>query len=149
MHIIKINMVKGHFYEKFSMQNLSYKVLWHNFQSLWYKVCGAGNELLGLVRVVTVTSSLNDPYHIHLWWTLLLTFISIVLHPSMQAMKDKNSGQPWYVDAATFRRAIAPYPSLQAAIFPPPPTTATPAQSQDISLYQLLHVSDSIFNDDN
>ena len=59
----------------------------------------------------------------------------------MQAMNAKNSGQPWYVDPTTFRRAIAAYPSLQAAIFPPPPTTATPAQSQDISLYQLLQVS--------
>ena len=60
----------------------------------------------------------------------------------MQAMNAKNSGQPWYIDPTTFRRAIAPYPSLQAAIFPPPPTTATPAQSQDISVYQLLQVSD-------
>ena len=58
-----------------------------------------------------------------------------------QAMNSKNSGQPWYVEPNTFRRAIAAYPSLQAAIFPPPPTSVTPAQSQDISLYQLLQVS--------
>ena len=58
-------------------------------------------------------------------------------------MNAQNSGQPWYVEPATFRRAIAAYPSLQAAIFPPPPTTVTPAHSQDITLYQLLQVSSS------
>ena len=61
-------------------------------------------------------------------------------HAPVQAMNAENSGQPWYVEATTFRRAIAAYPSLQAAIFPPPPTTVTPAQSQDITLYQLLQV---------
>ena len=57
-------------------------------------------------------------------------------------MNSKNSSQPWYIEPNMFRRAIAAYPSLQAAIFPPPPTNVTPAQSQDISLYQLLQVSD-------
>lgn len=37
-------------------------------------------------------------------------------------------------------QAIAAYPSLQAAIFPPSPTSLTPAQSQDITLYELLQV---------
>lgn len=61
-------------------------------------------------------------------------------------MNIKNSSQPWYVEPNLFRRAIAAYPSLQAAIFPPPPTTVTPAQSQDISLYQLLQVSNCILS---
>ncbi len=38
------------------------------------------------------------------------------------------------------RQAVVAYPTLQAAIFPPAPTTLTPSQSQDISVYQLLQV---------
>ena len=53
-----------------------------------------------------------------------------------------SSGQ-WYVDPSVLRPAIAAYPTLQAAIFPAPPTTLTPAQSQDITVYQLLQVSHS------
>ena len=51
-----------------------------------------------------------------------------------------SSGQ-WYVDPSVLRPAIAAYPTLQAAVFPAPPTTLTPAQSQDITVYQLLQVS--------
>ena len=55
---------------------------------------------------------------------------------------ETSSGQ-WYVDPSILRPAIAAYPTLQAAIFPAPPTTLTPAQSQDITVYQLLQVSHS------
>ena len=53
----------------------------------------------------------------------------------------KESSGRWYVDPSVLRPAVAAYPTLQAAIFPPPPTTLTPAQSQDITVYQLLQVS--------
>jgi len=53
----------------------------------------------------------------------------------------KESSGRWYVDSSVLRPAVAAYPTLQAAIFPPPPTTLTPAQSQDITVYQLLQVS--------
>lgn len=46
----------------------------------------------------------------------------------------------WYAESATILQAIAAYPSLQAAIFPPSPTSLTPSQSQDITLYELLQV---------
>ena len=59
----------------------------------------------------------------------------------MQAMDVEDKGSPWYVDPSLMRQAVAAYPSLQAAVFPPPPTTLTPAQSQDITVYQLLQVS--------
>ena len=59
----------------------------------------------------------------------------------LQSMNSSNSHQPWYVDPVSLRLAVSAYPSLQAALFPPPPTTITPAQSQDISVYQLLQVS--------
>ena len=55
---------------------------------------------------------------------------------------ETSSGQ-WYVDPSILRPTIAAYPTLQAAIFPAPPTTLTPAQSQDITVYQLLQVSHS------
>lgn len=51
-----------------------------------------------------------------------------------------NSNQPWYAESSKIKEAIAAYPSLQAAVFPPLPTSVTPAQSQDITLYQLLQV---------
>lgn len=54
-----------------------------------------------------------------------------------------NSSQPWYAESGNIYQAIAAYPSLQAAIFPPLPTSLTPAQSQDITLYELLQVTDS------
>ena len=61
-------------------------------------------------------------------------------------MNNSNSHQPWYVDPVSLRLAVSAYPSLQAALFPPPPTTITPAQSQDISVYQLLQVSIFLFS---
>ena len=56
-------------------------------------------------------------------------------------MNTSNSGQPWFVDPLALRRSVSAYPSLQAALFPPPLTSLSPAHSQDISVYQLLQVS--------
>ena len=56
-------------------------------------------------------------------------------------MDESNIGQSWYADAGVLRQATAAYPSLQAAMFPPAPTSLTPAQSQDITVYELLQAS--------
>jgi hypothetical protein len=59
----------------------------------------------------------------------------------MQAIDEASKSQPWYTESGSMLRSIAAYPSLQAAIFPPLPTSLTPVQSQDISLYELLQVT--------
>ena len=56
----------------------------------------------------------------------------------LQALSPSSSDQPWYVDPSVLKPAVAAYPTLQAALFPPPPTSLTAAQSQDITVYQLL-----------
>ncbi|XP_064396222.1 spatacsin-like isoform X6 [Halichondria panicea] len=58
--------------------------------------------------------------------------------PLEEAMNTSNSGQPWFVDPLALRRSVSAYPSLQAALFPPPLTSLSPSHSQDISVYQLL-----------
>ena len=60
--------------------------------------------------------------------------------PPLQALSPSSAGQPWHADPSVLKPAVAAYPTLQAALFPPPPTTLTPAQSQDITVYQLLQV---------
>ena len=57
-----------------------------------------------------------------------------------QALSSSSSEQPWHVDPSLLKSSVAAYPTLQAALFPPPPTSLTPAQSQDITVYQLLQV---------
>ena len=57
-----------------------------------------------------------------------------------KAMASANSHEAWYVDPNVLRPAIAAYPTLLAAIFPPPPTSLTPSQSQDVTVYMLLQV---------
>jgi len=56
-------------------------------------------------------------------------------------MNDCNKTEPWYADSAVLKQATSAYTSLQAAIFPPAPTSLTPAQSQDITVYELLQVN--------
>jgi spatacsin len=58
--------------------------------------------------------------------------------PIEEALSVSSSNQPWHVEPSSLKSAVAAYPTLQAALFPPPPTSLTAAQSQDISLYQLL-----------
>ena len=64
------------------------------------------------------------------------------LSPSLlgQAMVASNSLEGWYADPRILRQSVAAYPTLQAALFPPPPTNLTPAQSQDVTVYTLLQV---------
>ena len=63
-------------------------------------------------------------------------------------MDESNIGQSWYADAGVLRQATAAYPSLQAAMFPPAPTSLTPAQSQDITVYELLQASPCVSRSD-
>ena len=70
--------------------------------------------------------------------------VTRMLYITLQAMDSVNKHQPWYVEPVALKVAVAAYPSLQAAVFPPPPTTLTPAQSQDITVYDLLQVSASV-----
>ena len=74
----------------------------------------------------------------------VVTLKCVLTLPFLQAMNSVNSDQPWYVDPVTLRRAVSAYPSLKAALFPSPPTSFSPAHSQDISVYQLLQVSKSL-----
>lgn len=60
-------------------------------------------------------------------------------------MNPSNRYQPWYVDPDQLKGAFAPYPTLQAAVFPPPTTQLTPADSQDITVYELLKVGVVLF----
>ena len=46
----------------------------------------------------------------------------------------------WHVEEQVLKEALAPHPKLKAAIFPPPAKEGSPAETQDISLYQLLQV---------
>ena len=55
-------------------------------------------------------------------------------------MDPSNHSQPWYVDPDQLKGALTAYPTLQAAIFPPPTTQLTPADSQDVTVYELLKV---------
>lgn len=57
-----------------------------------------------------------------------------------QAMDPSNRSQSWYVDPDQLKGALTQYPTLQAAVFPPPTTQLTPADSQDVTLYELLKV---------
>ena len=58
--------------------------------------------------------------------------------PIAEALKASNSQQPWYVDQSELKQVLVAYPTLQAAIFPSLSTKLTPAESQDITLYELL-----------
>ena len=61
----------------------------------------------------------------------------------LQAMNPVNQSHRWYVDAELLKRALVVYPTLQAAVFPSPPTKLTPAESQDVTMYELMKVSHS------
>ena len=56
-------------------------------------------------------------------------------------MAPSSSEQPWHVDSSVLKSSVAAYPTLQAALFPPHSTSFTAAQSQDITVYQLLQVT--------
>lgn len=51
-----------------------------------------------------------------------------------------SEAKPYHADPDQLRQSLAPYPTLQAAVFPSPPTRLTPAESQDVSVYELLKV---------
>ncbi len=90
----------------------------------------------------------NTPLHskrvLYLLEGITLTHITFAILPT-QAMNTSNSGQPWFVDPLALRRSVSAYPSLQAALFPPPLTSLSPSHSQDISVYQLLQVSITLY----
>lgn len=55
-------------------------------------------------------------------------------------MDSSNAHEAWFVDENTLRQVLGAYPTLQAAVFPSRPTKLTPAQSQDVTVYELLKV---------
>lgn len=76
---------------------------------------------------------------------LLLILSSLFLSPSLttstlQMMSPLAVEKEWFVSKDVLQEVLAPHPKLRAAIFPPPPKKGTPAETQDISLYQLLQV---------
>eukprot|EP00731_Ephydatia_muelleri_P024048 Em0016g319a len=60
--------------------------------------------------------------------------------PIEETTDPSNRRKDYYVDRNVLERALEPYPTLKAAISPPPESTTSPAQTQDITVYQLLEV---------
>eukprot|EP00731_Ephydatia_muelleri_P024068 Em0016g339a len=61
--------------------------------------------------------------------------------PIEETTDPSNRRKDYYVDRNVLERALEPYPTLKAAISPPPESTTSPAQTQDITVYQLLEGS--------
>jgi spatacsin len=67
-----------------------------------------------------------------------LATVMYSMHSFDQAMDSSHANELWYIDPVVLKGSLGAYPSLQAAIFPPPPTKLSPAQSQDVTVYELL-----------
>ena len=74
------------------------------------------------------------PLHVITHNTMMVMYVP-------QATAPASANEVWHVEEQLLREALVPHPKLMAAIFPPPPKKGTPAETQDISLYQLLQVS--------
>ncbi len=77
-------------------------------------------------------------YYVHVCIILLFIYFYSYI---WQCFSVININKPLYVDQHELKQALVAFPTLQAAIFPSKSKRLTPAESQDVSVYELLKAS--------